>query len=110
MKSDEMMSDLPDGCRLGLSERLLLRYVADHLYEGELASGMGLRDLSDVHAFLYELANVTRIPAKVTAMARPSQPRWDTCPRCGHVHEGIGQCGVSMGGGGLCRCEVEVAI
>lgn len=33
-----------------------------------------------------------------------------TCPRCGHKHEGERECGVSMGGGGLCRCELSVPV
>lgn len=32
-----------------------------------------------------------------------------TCPRCGHVHEGSGECGVSIGAGRVCRCELEMS-
>jgi hypothetical protein len=39
-----------------LYTRLLLHYLADHLYTAQLTSGMKLRDLSDVHAFLLELS------------------------------------------------------
>lgn len=31
----------------------------------------------------------------------------DYCCRCGHVHQGVGECGVDMGGGGFCRCQLE---
>jgi hypothetical protein len=106
-----------------LYTRLLCRYLADHLHEATLQSGMGLRDLSDVIAWLRELADVARNPETpirqgvALALQRNaadrgrSQPaRWDdTCPRCGHVHEGLGQCGMPMGGGGICGCELEVA-
>lgn len=31
------------------------------------------------------------------------------CPGCCHVHIGLnGECGVSMGGAGVCECKVEV--
>ena len=36
-------------------------------------------------------------------------PAHDHCPRCGHIHEGVRECGADMGGGGICRCEMEVA-
>lgn len=31
-----------------------------------------------------------------------------TCPRCGHLHEGDAECGVLLGSGRVCRCEVPV--
>lgn len=31
----------------------------------------------------------------------------DYCCRCGHVHQGVGECGENMGGGGFCRCQME---
>jgi hypothetical protein len=39
MKPDEMMADLPEGCEIGLSERLLLRYLADHAHDAQLEDG-----------------------------------------------------------------------
>lgn len=31
-----------------------------------------------------------------------------TCPRCGHIHEGLQECGVRIGPNHVCRCEYEV--
>jgi len=32
----------------------------------------------------------------------------DACPRCGHVHQGCRECGEQIGGGRICRCEMEL--
>jgi hypothetical protein len=32
---------------------------------------------------------------------------YSTCPRCGHIHQGERECGEDMGGGRICRCEME---
>jgi hypothetical protein len=31
-----------------------------------------------------------------------------TCPRCGHLHQGEKECGEQIGGGRICRCELDV--
>lgn len=31
----------------------------------------------------------------------------DWCHRCGHVHEGVSECGVDMGNGRVCPCQLE---
>ena len=122
-----------------LHTRLLLRYLADHVYEATLSNGGKLRDGLDFRHWLVELAEearnldrtkvsnvgekstgpkVTNGPASQVALAHSAylkppapQPRWNdsTCPRCGHVHEGVGECGVSMGKDRICRCELEVS-
>lgn len=33
----------------------------------------------------------------------------DYCHRCGHIHFGFKECGVDMGNGRVCRCEMEGA-
>jgi hypothetical protein len=119
MKSSELLADLSalapgqNSPETLLYNRLLLRYLADHVYEAELASGQKLRDASDFNAWLRELADLAApIPesTKVSWMRRAPAPqsRWeDTCPRCGHVHQGDAECGEQLGGGRICRCEFE---
>lgn len=110
MKPDETIADLPDGCRISLSERLLLDCLADRVFDAQLEDGSYLPEPSKTSTWIRQLLKAARIPPKPRSAVRPPQPRWDTCPRCGHVHGGIGQCGMEMGGGGLCRCEMEVAV
>lgn len=78
MKIDDLISDPPDGCLIGLSERMWMRYLADHLHQAEFASGMRVLDVPDVIAFLGELAEAMRIPPspKVSSTPKP-QARWD---------------------------------
>src|ERR1700688_2367615 len=86
-----------------LYARLLLIYLADHVYE--------LRDASDFRSWLLDLAagirnvgmnigklrdstEVSKSPDSRTSprVTRMPQTRWDdVCPRCGHVHEGSGE-------------------
>jgi hypothetical protein len=85
---------------------IALRIIAEHVYE--------LRDAGDFHQKMLDLADAARLarPAAPKPIAMPPRPqtRWDdTCPRCGHVHEGVGECGVQMGKDRICRCEVEVS-
>jgi hypothetical protein len=136
MTLSDILSDLPlgpgDRREQLLQFRLQMAYLADHVYSAELADGGRVRDAMDFVQLLRDLADETRkvlqIPdnTKVSAGAgngtcrtvtRPAQPRWNegsgfhdpTCPRCGHVHEGVGECGVSMGKDRLCRCDLEVS-
>lgn len=90
------------------AERFL--YLAAHAHEFRLATGQRLLDGTDFKAFLVELAEASQ-PGGLAAI--PPQKRWPrsvdlTCPRCGHVHESEGECGVAIGGGRYCHCELEV--
>jgi hypothetical protein len=88
----------------------IFRFLAEHLYELRLSNGHPLRDSTDFRDFLFELSQ----GAEMADQNRPCPkviPRGqfdDTCPRCGHVHQGSGECGEQMGGGRICRCETEV--
>jgi hypothetical protein len=135
MNHHDLISDFPDGpgnARANLLyARLLLSYLADHVYTAELAAGGKLHDAMDFTAWLRELSDEARklaqIPesTKVSAAAgngtcrtvtRASsvnpQPRWaaDFCPDCGHVHIDDTECGFPTGAGGRepCRCERKV--
>jgi len=73
-------------------------YLAAHASELRLTNGARLNDSTDFKAFLVELATI------------PSQPRWNSnCPRCGHVHEEVSECGMKLGGGRVCRCDMEMS-
>jgi hypothetical protein len=133
MNHRDLISDFPDGpgdTRANLLyARLLLSYLADHVYHANLLSGTPVHDVTDFHLWLRELAEEARklaqIPesTKVSAAAgngtcrtvtRTSsvnpQPRWaaDFCPDCGHVHIDDAECGFPQGGGRVCRCERKV--
>ena len=49
------------------------------------------------------------LPTAPFGNAAPKPPEHKHCPRCGHIHEGVRECGADMGGGRICRCEMEVA-
>jgi hypothetical protein len=102
-------------------------YIAERIYEARLKNGEPLVEVIDVIAWLRELGEVvkaqshlgsTRLSISANGAAgngtrptviRSAQKRWDeTCPRCGHIHQGISECGVDCGGGRICRCEMAV--
>lgn len=89
-------------------------YLAAHAHELRLSNGARLNDATDWKAFMVELAEATK-PTIARVLGVPPQRRWNsrevdpTCPRCGHVHQGIGECGMPMGAGRICHCELEVA-
>lgn len=100
-----------------LGVRLFSRYLRDHWYEATLNNGASITDAADGLTLLEQLVEaLTSRATPATPTLRPEQPRWSgttgnlqqTCPRCGHVHEGEKECGKFMGGGGFCRCELEV--
>ena len=116
-------------------QNVIFAFIADHLYECRLNTGARLNDAMDFKLFLHEVSEAWRVAEfpegtvfppstkvhlaadsgtrpKVTRRDLPApHPRWNdsTCPRCGHVHEGVGECGVSMGKDRICRCELEVS-
>ena len=99
---------------------VLLQFIADHLYELRLSNGAYLYDGTDFKQAFVEMAeelrkaNRTKVPWMVNQRPCPkvtnTHRSWsDTCPRCGHIHEGEMECGASMGKDRLCRCDLEVA-
>jgi hypothetical protein len=136
MNAHELLSDLPLGpgdTRLALLyARLLLSYLADHVYLAELANGSHVRDVTDFAQWCRELAEEA---AKIGKFPSPSngaevsiglevgtglkvlpprpQQRWETdatCHRCGHIHTGDGECGMFMGTkAGYCLCDSKVS-
>ena len=111
-----------------LDGHVIFNYLAEHLYEARLTNGVKVRDGYDFKVWLRELAEEAKIPrpphfprstevlavtgngtgTKVLPPAPQRRYEDATCPRCGHVHEGDGECGVFIGGGRYCRCELEV--
>ena len=136
MKPRELLADFDcgpgDTYQELLYARLLLSYLADHVYTAELKDGGKLRDATDFSHWLTELAEAARELAqnpdntkvhlaqdsgtrpKVTCRtSSPApQPRWTTdfCPDCGHVHIDDAECGFPTGAGGKvpCQCERKV--
>ena len=136
MNHHDLISDFPDGpgdTRANLLyARLLLSYLADHVYGAELQNGLPVRDATDFSHWLTELAEAARELAKIpgntkvhsvqdsgtrqkvtcrTSSPAP-QPRYSTdfCPSCGHVHIDDTECGFPSGPGGKvpCQCERKV--
>lgn len=61
------------------------------------------------HSTEVSLSPELRPCRKVTTPAAQARYSYDpTCSRCGHVHEGSSECGMPMGNGRICRCEMEV--
>jgi hypothetical protein len=126
MNAEQFVADMPLGpgdARANLLHaRLLIAYLADHVYTAELANGARVLDASDFKAFCCEAVEVIRKVARLAdgpelptlrsaqkQLPPPGQRRYDpTCNRCGHVHEGVGECGMFMGNGRFCRCEMEL--
>jgi hypothetical protein len=120
MKARELISDLPLGPgapqQTYLCFRLHAAYLADHIYDACLNSGERVSDATAFKVLLHELAEEARVLAanaglpfvmRSTPVPKP-QERWaDMCSRCGHVHQGAAECGESLGGGRICRCELE---
>ena len=114
MKPQELVADLgalgpgQSSRETLLYTRLLLCYLADHVHHAELANGLSLHDATDFVTWLREIAEAAaKVPMLMcTAGHVFPQPRWeDSCPRCGHVHQGDADCGEPIGGGRICRCE-----
>jgi hypothetical protein len=47
------------------------------------------------------------LPDPFTGVRPRSLALGDWCHRCGHVHEGVSECGVDMGSGRVCPCQLE---
>lgn len=93
-----------------LDPREMFLYLAAHAHELRLRDGQRLNDLTDFTTFFLELSQALK-PESAARNLVPAQPRWhETCPRCGHVHQGEAECGEPMGGGRVCRCELEVPV
>ena len=116
MNSRDLMDDIlfalgPANEANALVLSISLRIIAEHVYD--------LSDATDFKHLLLELADQANTASKprsglviqreLRRSAVPaSQRRWDdTCNRCGHVHQGLAECGEPMGSAGICRCEHE---
>ncbi|HZW05360.1 MAG TPA: hypothetical protein VFF58_00500 [Candidatus Nitrosotalea sp.] len=106
---------------------VVFHFLADQAGQARLSNGARLCDVSDFSAWLRELGDAARISGEIPdstevlpmperstrprVTERPAQLRnWNACPRCGHVHEGDRECGVEIGRGQICRCEMEVPV
>lgn len=100
------------------------RLLADNVCGAKLKDGRRLTTILDFAAWLRELGEAADrtegqlLPErstglKVTPRLELKQEMYQLekiCPRCGHVHQGLNECGQEMGGGGMCRCEMEVRV
>jgi hypothetical protein len=84
--------------------RLVMRYFADNIHFARLNNGSKIGDVTDVKMLFDQCVDILAVNARMTRSLQR------TCPRCGHVHEGDRECGAFMGGGGFCRCEVEIPV
>lgn len=131
MNSRQLATDFPigpgDPRQALLYARLLLSYLADHIYVAELANGARVLDASDFSQWCRELAEEARKIGQFSdstevslrlesrtspkVMPPPPQLRWEphTCPDCFHVHEDRDECGKYLGEGEFCHCPSKVA-
>lgn len=103
MTARELVASLRAAGPVDPAECLL--YMAAHAHEFRLSGGQRLLDQIDFTSFLIEVSQALAGRDQILAN-RAENDR--TCPRCGHLHEGDRECGVFLGGGGFCRCELEV--
>ena len=88
--------------------REILLYIAANYSKCRLRDGQRLNDATDVSTFLVELAS--ELKPKPCEVIKLRSQLDKTCPRCGHQHEGDRECGSEIGGGRLCRCEMELPV
>ncbi len=110
--SKELIDDLR---ALGPQDlNVVLRYLADRVPAARTADGLRILDASDFIQWLRELAQCWRVseqlrpPSAALKRVCDRLAGFNTCPRCGHIHQGESECGQEMGGGGFCRCELNV--
>lgn len=134
MTAAEMIADL---VAMGPQNAdVVFLYLANHAIDARLEQGQRICDVSDVIAWLRELAEAAKIPdvaekpqtsslasgvaeSRATAAAefrtwaktQPSaQPRWDQrCEDCFHVHTGRYECTEYLGEGRFCKCSSKAA-
>jgi hypothetical protein len=83
--------------------RIILYELGDASDFAQLADGRRLRDAIDFNAWLRELEAVVTLEVK-----EPGRGSRAVCPKCWHAHSSGIECGVDMGGGGVCVCKAEV--
>ena len=102
-----------------LVARILFYDFAEQAWQFRLADGQRLNDGTDLSHFCKEVAAAIELEemgqnAATNTAARRLRASGrvfdDTCPRCGHVHQGDRECGEQIGGGRICRCEMEVPV
>jgi hypothetical protein len=86
---------------------VVFRYLAEQVYDAHLDDGQRLLDATDFKAWLRELAEASTVHGQPFAGFHRGSLH-DTCPRCGHIHQGDAECGEDLGGGRICRCELPV--
>jgi hypothetical protein len=101
MTAREMISNFRAQSGPSPDPRELFLYLANNAYDVRLADGGRILDLTDFTTLCIELAQALKPETSVNSHDK-------TCPRCGHIHEGDRECGFLIGGGRICRCEMEV--
>ena len=118
MTSREWLADIlsqgPRSELLPLELRMMFRQLHDNLPLLKLRNGSHVRDVPDVMELCREMIDLLtpnkppQIGVFTAASARERFPFADTCPDCGHVHNGENECGEKLGGDRVCRCERKV--
>ena len=108
MTMEKLSKQLPQIRQQGLSA--LFHFLAYHIHEARLANGNRVLDASDFKEWLHSVGDIF---AETSGIRFPSSSvrnrvLEDTCPRCGHIHQGVIECGEQIGGGRVCRCELAV--
>jgi hypothetical protein len=107
MTADEFIVGRP----LGLTESELFILLAAAVYQARLEDGRHVRDAIGFRQWFLELAAASKKEGQLLgdhSIPRHNFPCGDFCPRCGHVHQGEKECGEPLGGGRICRCELEI--
>lgn len=83
---------------------IALHDLADSIYSLRLVDGQRLNDGIDCASMCRELVAV--IDAQEMTGRGSRSP--GVCHSCGHPHASGEECGVDMGGAGICGCKAEV--
>ncbi|HZC23339.1 MAG TPA: hypothetical protein VE866_08370 [Candidatus Binatia bacterium] len=83
-----------------LYARLLLRYLADHVYTAQLSSGARVIGVTDFKRWLDELTAETRALLQKSAL----DARDRKCPICDHIHLSKDECGHYLSELKFCKC------
>lgn len=84
--------------------KFLFSTMAERIYEFYLPGGKKVSDAIDFKIFL----EVCAFEAEQGGRMRAPRTVLQNFCRCGHIHQEVDRCGVSMGGAGACDCKAEV--
>jgi hypothetical protein len=95
------------------AQPIFLQSYAAAVLQAPAGDFIAMRPLSESFIQKYELWRFLmgeNPPVKPLVIEGETAKRklMSTCPRCGHIHKDVNECGEDLGGAGSCRCEYTV--